>query len=254
MPKIKPGKKQFEKILLHPDRNLIIRLLAHGEGVRSVENVLKEKYPDDKSKTITFMTLQKFRKDYMNLEAEALSQLKKEEKDRQEKKEEIQIDRGIRNLPSYKQVIESAKEEHIDIRKTLKNLELVINSRIETLFNLANEGKLSQKREENFLGYMEKQLSVLEKWGKYVEKIADKTIQTDVNITVVQDQAVLIREAILETLDDISPELKIKFLENLNKKLENTIFRKKKTASIGNISNDSHEMLNEYIDTEVSDD
>ena len=254
MPKIKPGKKQFEKILLHPDRNLIIRLLARGDGVRSVENILKEKYPDDKSKTVTFMTLQKFRKDYMNLEAEALSQLKKEEKDRVEKKEEIQIDKSIRNLPSYKQVIENAKEEHIDIRKTLKNLELVINSRIETLFNLANDGKLSEKREENFLGYMEKQLSVLEKWGKYVEKIADKTIQTDVNITVVQDQAILIREAILETLDDISPELKIKFLENLNKKLENTVFRKKKTASIGNISSGAHEMLNEYIDTEISDD
>jgi len=254
MPKIKPGRRQFEKILSHPDRNLIIRLLAQGNGVRAIENLLKEKYPDDKSKTITFMTLQKFRKDYMDLDAEALSLIKKEEKEKLEKKEDAQIDRKIRNLPTYKQVIENAKEEHIDIRRTLKNLELVINSRMETLFNLANQGKLSQKREENFLGYMEKQLSVLEKWGKYVEKIADKTVQTDVNITVVQDQAVLIREAILETLDDVSPELKIKFLENLNNKLENTIFRKKKTTSIKSISGSAHKMLDEYVDAEISDD
>jgi len=254
MSKIKPGKKKFEKILLHPDRNLIIKLLARGDGVRSVSNVLEEKYSGDKSKTITFMTLQAFRKEYMDLDAEALALIKKETKEKLQKKEEIQIDKKIRNLPSYKEVIESAKEEHIDIRRTLKNLEVIINSRMETLFNLATEGKLSQKREENFLGYMEKQLSVLEKWGKYVEKIADKTIQTDVNITVVQDQAILIREAILETLDEITPDLKIKFLENLNKKLNNTIFRKKKTTSIKSISNSAHEMLDEYVDMEIVND
>lgn len=254
MPKIKPGKKQFEKILTHPDRNLIIRLLGKGEGVRSVQNLLVEKYPGDKSNHITFMTLQKFRKEYMDLDKEALALIKKEEKDKLEKKEETYIDKSIRNLPTYKQIINEVKDEHISIRKTLQNLEALINNRIEILIDLGSEGKLSQKREENLISYMGKMIEVLEKWGKYVEKIADTTIKTDVNITVVQDQAVLIREAILETLDEVTPDLKIKFLEKLSGKLDNTIYRKKKTASIESIGDGANKMLDEYVDAEIDDD
>lgn len=253
MPKIKPGKKKFEKIVAHPDRNLITKLLSQGEGVRSVEKILKDRHPDDKSKHITFMTLQAYRKNFLNLDKEALSIIKQEEQAKLKAKQEALIDRQIKNLPSYKEALGSVKNEHIDIRRTLKNLEVLINHRMEILFDLGAQGKLSQKREENLLGYMEKQLSVLEKWGKYVDKIADKTIQTDVNITVVQDQAVLIREAILEALDEVSPEIKIKFLEKLNSKLDNTVYRKKKTTSIKNIKDSAHKMLDQYVDVEIDD-
>lgn len=253
MPKIKPGKKKFEKILLHPDRLLIGRMLKQGDSVRFIEETLAEKYPGDFSKKISYMTLQAYRKEFLNIDKEAIAQLKKEEEEKITKKEEASIDRQMKNLPTYKEALAEAKDEHVNIRQTLKSLEVLINRRTEYLFDLAQQGKVTAKQEENLLGYMGKMLEVLEKWGKYVEKIADKTIQTDVNITVVQDQAFLIREAILETLDEVIPDLKIKFLENLNKKLDNTIYRKDNT-SIKNISTSTNKMLEEYVEVEISDD
>ena len=63
-------KMAFEKILLHTDKNVIVKMLMRGDGVRAISKYLKEKYPNNKKMQLTTNTLQKFRTEKLNLEGE----------------------------------------------------------------------------------------------------------------------------------------------------------------------------------------
>ena len=64
-----------KKILKHPDKEDIIRMLSDGESVRGIEAKLKEKYSNNKALWLSSVTLQKFRKDNLNLYGRVLKDI-----------------------------------------------------------------------------------------------------------------------------------------------------------------------------------
>ena len=66
------------KVLKHPDKEEIIKKLLNGESLKDVERWLSKKYPRKKRLHISYMTLQKFRKENLNIEGEILDEDQKD--------------------------------------------------------------------------------------------------------------------------------------------------------------------------------
>ena len=54
------------KVVKHPDREVIIKKLLDGESVKNVDIWLKSKYPKQTRYHISYVTLQKFRKENLD--------------------------------------------------------------------------------------------------------------------------------------------------------------------------------------------
>jgi len=59
----------------------------------------------------------------------------------------------------------------------------------------------------------------MQDWKKYIEGVADKRIDHNVNINVVNEQARVLKEAVLSVLQEIDPSLVTVFVTRLDNKL-----------------------------------
>ena len=67
-----------KSILKHPAREQINERLLAGESVEAVQNWLRQRFSRDKRMWVNKMTLQAYRRNFLNLDGEVLSDLKKE--------------------------------------------------------------------------------------------------------------------------------------------------------------------------------
>lgn len=211
----------------HPKKNWIVKMLKGPMGVRKLSEALKEMFPDEKNKWLSPGTLQKFRKEHLAIDGEALKYMKDVAREKKLEKDVKKEHTRVKYLPSYKEKVKEAVDLHIDIREQLAKLSLVIESRIEDLFNKAQDGEATINQERNLQGYFTTYISVIEKWAKYIDKVADQRIETNINVTVIEDQMALIREAIRETMMEMDPGLAVKFLERLDMKMRDLSYRNK---------------------------
>ena len=65
-----------KKVLNHPNKEDIIKKLLEGSSVKEVEAWLKDKYPRRKRLHVSYMTLQKFRAENLNLKGDVLDDIK----------------------------------------------------------------------------------------------------------------------------------------------------------------------------------
>ena len=65
-----------KKVLNHPDKEELIRKLLEGDSVKEVEAWIKQKYPRRKRLHVSYMTLQKFRAEHLNLKGDVLEDIK----------------------------------------------------------------------------------------------------------------------------------------------------------------------------------
>lgn len=233
------------KVLNHPSATLIIRKLKEGWGVRKVAKMLIEMYPDDKKKHITCVTLQTFRKQHLNIEGDALNEIKKAAKEKKIIREDLNAERKeardiqntiksdhtrLKKMPIYQEKLEEAINVHIDIKHQLATMHSLIMSRTEELFDKLSTGEGSVSDEQNLQKYFQTYILVLEKWAKYIDKVADYTVETNVNVTVIENQMALLREAVWETIKDMDPGLAVRFLEKLDNKMKGLNYRQDKTS------------------------
>lgn len=72
---------------------------------------------------------------------------------------------------------------------------------------------------------MDRQMTLLGQYKKFVEGLADKTVDHNINITVFNDQIAVIRDVIRECIADFEPERAMLFLEKLNQRMADTTYR-----------------------------
>jgi hypothetical protein len=225
----------FEKVMTHPDKNAIVRMLMKGDGVRYVAKYLREKYPNNKKLHLTTNTLQKFRTEKLKLGGEVLEAVKEATKQKNEIKADKKEDTQIKRLPAYQEKLKEVVDYHVDLQNELKQMLILIKSRTEDLFDKAASGQITINEEANLQRYFASWQTTIERWAKYIEKIADKTIETNVNINVIEDQMSIIRDAIMETLREFEPEVASKFLDKLNSKIANLSYRPAKQVEFNDI-------------------
>jgi len=216
-------------------------MLTEGQGVRAVAKFLMEKYkkPDEKRYHISVPTLQTFRKKHLNLEGEALEVVKQAAKEKRHLKKDKKDKAAVRRLPAYKEKVKEIIDYHVDIQNELKELLILVKARIEDLFDRAADGEITINEEANLQRYFQIVTTTIERWAKYIEKIADKTVETtNVNITVIEDQMSIMREAVRETISEMDPDLAVKFLDRLNHKITTLSYRQKPEVSFQEIKSD----------------
>jgi hypothetical protein len=211
-----------KKILNHPDRDEIIKMLNDGESVRKVSAWSKEKYPTNKSLHLSTVTLQKFRKDSLQLDGKVLKDIQETAAVQQRALEEQQRQAQLESSNAYQEKINEIANTHLDVARKILQLDTIIENRIEYWFNAIGTGDATpQQADKELRQYMDRQMVMLQQYKKFVEGMADKTIDHNVNITVMNDQIVVIRDAIKDVLSEFSPEVAIKFMDKLDKKLSN---------------------------------
>jgi hypothetical protein len=207
-----------KKVLNHPDKEDIIKKLLEGDSVKQVEGWLKKKYPRTKRLHVSYMTLQKFRGKHLNLKGEILDDIKNRRTEVDKEAVEAEARMIINNSSAYQQKIEEIASSELDVTRRLLEMDSLINSRIEYYYNLLQQGG-SLREDKIFIEYINTMKTILQDWKKYIEGVADKKIEHNININVVNEQARILKEAVLEILQELSPDLVSIFIDRLDIKM-----------------------------------
>lgn len=209
------------KVLNHPDKEKIIEKLLEGESVKEVELWLEKKYPRSKRLHISYMTLQKFRSENLDLKGEVLDDIKNKKAEIDKRTQEVETKMIIQSRNAYKEKIEEIASAELDVTKRLLEMDKLINSRIEYYYNLLESGQgTSIKEDKIFIEYINTMKSLMQDWKKYIEGFADQRIDHNININVINEHARVLKESILEVLREMDPRLISIFVTKLNVKMK----------------------------------
>lgn len=206
-----------KKVLNHPDKEELIRRLLEGDSVKEVEGWLKEKYPRRKRLHVSYMTLQKFRAEHLNLKGDVLDDIKNRRHEIDKESIDAETKMVIHNSSAYQQKIDQIASNKLDVSKRLLEMDSLINSRLEFYYNLLENGG-TLKEDKIFIEYINTMKGLMQDWKKYVEGVADKRVEHNININVVNEQARILKETVIEVLSEISPDLITIFVERLDVK------------------------------------
>jgi len=209
------------KISRHPDKKEIISRLLNGDSVKKTEEWIKSKYPRAKRYHISYMTLQKFRANHLNIKGDLLEDIKnrRHQDDIDAEKNEVRV--ALLNSSEYQKKIEEIVSKEIDVNRRLLEMEALISSRLEYYFNIVSSSNNPNTfNDKMMLDYINALRSILADWKKYIDGFADKKIEHNVNIQVVDTQVKILKEAVFEVLTEMDPQLILQFMDKLNQKMQ----------------------------------
>jgi hypothetical protein len=124
----------------------------------------------------------------------------------------------VQSSNAYRQKIDEIASSELDVTRRLLEMDRLVNSRIEHYFNLLETGG-SIKEDKIFLEYVNTMKSLMQDWKKYIEGFADKKIEHNINVNIVNEHARILKETILEILREMDPKLIPTFVEKVNYKM-----------------------------------
>lgn len=203
------------KVVRHPDKDELIKMLLNGDSVKQIEAWLKKKYPRSKRHHISYMTLQKFRSEQLNIKGDLLEDIKTKKKSDDLISTNAEIKLAVSNSSEYQKKVEEIVSNEMDVARKLLEMEKLISARMEFYYNaVANGGSI--KHDRVFLEYLNTMRSVMQDWKKYIEGFADKKVEHNLNVNIVNDQLKIVKEVVLDVLKDMDPSLVLLFMEKLN--------------------------------------
>ena len=214
------------KILVHPDKEEIIKWLLEGVSVRDVEKRLAQRYKkkSEAHLRVSHSTIQIFKTKHLNLKGKMLQDIKEHNvhlKTWAKMKEEQE---AVEEVSAYKEAIAGLAKEELNAKDELLKVFGIIESRMEALFNKASESDFVNRDVEKLLqGNLDQFMKVLDQYQKYIEGFKETT-EHNINITVMNDQVTVLREAIRETLAEMDHRLAVDFMNRLNIKMRNLVF------------------------------
>jgi len=198
---------EFKKIFQHPDKDEIIEKLIGGESVRQVEAWLKNKYQTQKKKQVSFVTLQKFRSQYLNIEADVLKDLQKQRRALEVQKRHEQRTETVKTAESYQAGLAAyVQNSLIDYNQTILGLLHQCHNGIEKLKDL-DENKGSHLNHVAIAGYLGKIQDVMQMHNKMIvdqEKRAAGKVEADYEL--LKRQLEILKETIKEVFLETNPE------------------------------------------------
>lgn len=229
----------MSKVLRHPEKEEIIKKLTSGDSVKEVERWLKKKHPKSKRLQISWVTLQKFRKEYLNLEGQVLEDIKNKRREREQSSEELEIRARVMASNAYQEKLDEIVSTELDVTRKMLEMEKLISARLEFYYNTIIDGG-DIKEEKIFLELINAQRNLMADWKKWVEGVADKTIEHNINVNVVNEQVNVLKSIVYETLQELDPALVPIFVERVNSRLGDM-----------NYDSDSYRKQIEVIDAET---
>lgn len=208
----------FSKILNHPDLQHIITKLTSGEPARSVSEWLKERYPDDKDKQISYNTLNEFRTEQLNIHGAVLEDIQHQIQKTAENDVKDELVKEVKKNKTYREKLNEVVDQQIDWRYKLLQLMNIIETRIEQIFDRTQENPDNCKPDYVLIQWMEKLIQMIELVRK-VEGAPDQVIQQTTTVQIVEEQSALLQEALRQTLAEIDLETSLLLMEKISDNL-----------------------------------
>lgn len=215
--------KQQSKVLRHPNKEEIIRRLTEGESIRSIVKWLEVKYKKRKDLRLSNPTLQKFRKEFLQLEGQVLQDIQEKRNTEEAVIVRQQIQAKVAATNAYQDKINAIADTHLDVANKILRLDSIIEDRMEHWYNAIKSGEASASQgDKEIRAYMDRMMPLLQQYKKFVEGMADHTVEHTVNIKVFNDQIGIFRDIIREILSELEPEKAIKFMDMMSYRLSET--------------------------------
>lgn len=208
----------MSKVLRHPDKEDIIARLISGDSVKEVDNWLKSKYPRKKRLHISYMTLQKFRSENLNLRGEVLEDIKNKRSEVDKASAAAEAKMIIESSSAYQDKINEIASNEMDVTRRLLEIESLVNSRIKYYYDLLNNGG-SLREDKIFLEYISALKGIMQDWKKYIEGVADQKIEHNVSVSVINNHAEILKSAVLDVLNEMNPELVGIFIDRVSSRM-----------------------------------
>lgn len=205
-------------------------------SVRDIEKRLAEKYPKKNQEhlRISHSTIQSFKSKHLNLTGKMLEDIKEHGQNLRAWSKHKEEQLAVQETSAYQKAIAQIAEEELDVRRELLKIFTIIESRIEALFERLDGNDFSNKDVEKALqGYLDQFMKVLDQHKKYVEGYKDTT-EHNINITVMNDQVLILREAIRETMAEIDPGVALQFMNKLNSRMRELDYNNEQNVSLVN--------------------
>lgn len=210
----------FKKITNHPNKDEIVEKLIAGISLRQIESWLKSKYPNQSKLHVSYITLQKFRKNHLNIEGDVLKELQKERKALQVAKRQEQQQEQIQQISTY-QVGKAnyLQDSLINYNDEILRLMEECREGIDDLKDL-NEQKGSHLNHQAIASYLEKYKAVIEMHHKMVsdqEKKQGDRLEEDYEQLRVQMDILI--ESVKEAFNQTNPEGLFVFMDLVKQKM-----------------------------------
>lgn len=215
------------KILFHPDKEEIVKWLTEGISVREVEKRLANRYckKNQHHKRVSVSTIQSFKTTHLNLKGKVLEDIKEHTRLAQRLVQIHSKQDKVEKLTAYQEAIQKAAENELNTTEQLLKVFTLIEIRLQGLFNMASESEFfNRDLEKSLQGYIDQMMKAFEQHKKYIEGHKETT-ETSININIMTDQVSVMRDAIRDTLQEVEPELAIIFMDKLNGKMRDLVYK-----------------------------
>jgi hypothetical protein len=212
---------KWRKVIQHPDKEEIIRRLSRGDSVQKVSRWLTAKYAGRNKRKkflLTIKTLQGFRKDYLNLQGDALQKIKEERAKQIAETEKKRAKTLLERSQAYQEALECAVDDIIDKEKRLKQIDIILSAQIQKMNVLAGEGndKNTMKAHKVLIEYIKEWRGLVQDWHKIVDGAPDSKTEHTLNINIVKDEISVVKNVLVGILREIDPSLQDLFLSRLD--------------------------------------
>ena len=207
----------FNQLLNHPEKQVLIAKLASGESPKDVSAYLRNKYnkPDENHLRIPSTLFKEFMDKYGDHYGFVKQLAKKNIDDKLDK----QISKSLLNTKEWAERLAEVTDEEIDFKKKWKQLILVLEARLEQVFDKVQENPGSTKSDYVMGKYVELWMQALEKADKLLNDRPDMRIEHSYTIQMVEQQAVVFQEAIRNVLARLDPGLSNLFIDMLHEEM-----------------------------------
>jgi hypothetical protein len=216
------NKTALKKILDHPDKDEIIAKLIIGQSTTDINDWLKSKYTNvsEFKFVVAEKSLKSFKDNYLDIYSLIQEDLIKTKTALATGTEE-QLDLAVKNNPAYKSIMLDTAAKQLDVRSTIHNLCIAIETRLSQVFDEIQEDprNINTKVDRLLIDYTEVLGNILEKYYKFTEASPDQIIQHNVTLQVVDQHISVFHDVIKEVLSQMDLETSMYFLEVFNNKM-----------------------------------
>jgi hypothetical protein len=249
------NKTALKKILDHPDKDEIISKLVIGQSSKDIYDWLSAKYTNvsEAKFVIAEKSLTSFKDNYLdiyNMIQEDLSKTKGAIVAGTE--EQLQL--AVKNNPAYKNIMLETANTQLDVRKTIQQLCIAIETRLSQVFDEIQEDprNINTKVDRLLIEYAEVLGNILEKYYKFTEAPADQIIQHNVTLQVVDQHISVFHDVIKEVLSQMDLETSMYFMEVFTEKMSRLKAPDKEAAPNVDMQLAEVKLLNETINKKVN--
>lgn len=209
-----------KSVVRHPAKEEITERLLHGESPERVSQWLKQKYTRDKSLWLDKMTLQAYRKNFLNLDGEVLADIKREQREKLKEARAAHAVQVVQATGAYQLAKAEAAEQYVlqvaDTHHRLEELYMKVMERI-AIIESQKVSHLNDKVICEYLTLLQRTLKDFFEMERDIK--ADEQTTVEIDIQRVESELKAIKTAVREAISEICPQVWETFLNKLESKL-----------------------------------